>query len=211
MMNSKASVTGEQQGEHKRALKRLLVDYPENKQCADCHGRQPTWASVNLGVFVCLTCSGIHRSLGVHISQVRSTTLDTWTPEQVEFFVSTGGNGASRAFWEAGLPHHFVRPNGMDALELKRFIVDKYVNRKYLPAEMASTVARLHGSEFEKWYKNLLLKNKAVENVVAPAASNDLLLIDIDEVKENTVDDDIWGDVDWVGDARENHAGIDIL
>ncbi len=90
-------------------------------------GRGPRWASVNLGIFVCIQCSGIHRSLGVHISkvlylgpfsifvhgtmsqyilncvavllfiayvadekikcmsQVRSVTLDTWLPEQVEF------------------------------------------------------------------------------------------------------------------------------
>jgi hypothetical protein len=43
-----------------------LLKHPDNRQCADCDGRSPpTWASVNLGVFVCLTCSGMHRGLGV--------------------------------------------------------------------------------------------------------------------------------------------------
>lgn len=32
--------------------------------------RGPRWASVNLGIFICMQCSGIHRSLGVHISKV---------------------------------------------------------------------------------------------------------------------------------------------
>ncbi len=35
-----------------------------NKYCADCHDKNPKWASVNLGVIVCLKCSGGHRKLG---------------------------------------------------------------------------------------------------------------------------------------------------
>ena len=44
----------------------------------------PRWASWNLGCFFCLTCAGIHRRLGTHISKVKSVTLDSWTPEQIE-------------------------------------------------------------------------------------------------------------------------------
>lgn len=83
-MNEKASVSKDLNAKHAKILEGLLK-LPENRECADCGTRAPRWASINLGIFICMRCSGIHRSLGVHISKVRSTTLDTWLPEQVSF------------------------------------------------------------------------------------------------------------------------------
>ncbi|PNW83049.1 hypothetical protein CHLRE_06g304750v5 [Chlamydomonas reinhardtii] len=134
--NSKRSVTDEQNERHKRMLAAILKE-EGNKSCADCKTRNPTWASVNLGVFVCLTCSGIHRSLGVHISQVRSCNLDTWLPKQVEF-CRVMGNVKGNRYWESRLPKDFRRPpSGNPNPELAAFIRAKYVDRAYAATDVA--------------------------------------------------------------------------
>ena len=44
----------------------------------------PDWASTNIGVIFCIECSGIHRGLGVHVSKVKSLTLDRWHEDAVK-------------------------------------------------------------------------------------------------------------------------------
>ena len=70
-------MTMEENKRHLAALRKLLT-LPENRTCADCGGAgagaRPTWASINCGAFICMRCAGIHRGLGVHISQVAAWT-----------------------------------------------------------------------------------------------------------------------------------------
>ncbi|KAK9278977.1 hypothetical protein L1049_028559 [Liquidambar formosana] len=133
-MNEKASVSKELNAKHSKILESLLK-LPENRECADCQSKAPRWASVNLGIFICMQCSGIHRSLGVHISKVRSTTLDTWLPDQVAFMQSMG-NEKSNSYWEAELPPNFDR-SGIEGL-----IRAKYEEKRWIPKKTARTTPK---------------------------------------------------------------------
>eukprot|EP00871_Galdieria_phlegrea_P001250 jgi/Galph1/2125/GphlegSOOS_G804.1 len=116
--------------EQNKALKELMAQ-PENKVCADCGTTGPRWASVNIGVFVCMTCSSLHRKLGVHISQIRSCTLDRWTEEQLRRMREVG-NARANSLYEANLPRGFRRPSPEEIGALERWIRDKYERKLFM-------------------------------------------------------------------------------
>ncbi|XP_057971673.1 ADP-ribosylation factor GTPase-activating protein AGD12-like [Malania oleifera] len=116
----------------KRRLKDLLLK-SDNRICADCGAPDPKWASANIGVFICLKCCGVHRSLGTHISKVLSVTLDDWSDEEIDAMFEVGGNSSANAIYEAFLPEGFSKP-GPDSSheERSRFIRSKYELQDFL-------------------------------------------------------------------------------
>lgn len=107
---------------------------PSNSSCADCGSNvKAEWVSINLGIVLCIECSGLHRSLGTHISKVRSLTLDTtsFTPDLVDLICSIG-NRASNTVWEGKLDPS-QRPDHRASRETRlKFITTKYVNRAWV-------------------------------------------------------------------------------
>ena len=89
---------------------RELQARPENKVCVDCSSRIPQWASCTYGTYMCLECSGIHRSLGVHISFVQSVTMDSWKNERFVSKMRAGGNAAFNDFLaRQGVPAKVIK------------------------------------------------------------------------------------------------------
>lgn len=70
--------------------------------CADCTAPDPTWASINRGVLICDECCSVHRSLGRHISQVKSLTKGQWSPTLLAMVQHLANHGAN-SIWEHSL------------------------------------------------------------------------------------------------------------
>lgn len=76
----------------------LLKSMNGNIRCVDCGDRNPQWAAVSYGALLCLQCSGHHRSLGVHVSCVRSVTMDEWSVKHIINMLE-GGNEQLQGFF----------------------------------------------------------------------------------------------------------------
>lgn len=80
-------------------------------------------------MFICLPCSGIHRNLGVHISKVRSVSMDALNDDWLDN-IENWGNKRANAVWQASVPTGYPMPSASDADNqtpvLERFIRDKY-------------------------------------------------------------------------------------
>ncbi|KAF7827528.1 ADP-ribosylation factor GTPase-activating protein AGD4-like isoform X1 [Senna tora] len=131
------SLTEDMNSKEVDSVSKILWGIPGNDKCAECSATEPDWASLNLGILLCIECSGVHRNLGVHISKVRSITLDVkvWEPTILDLFRNLG-NAYCNLVWE-GLLHDGERkgelnvptkPCSTDAFQDK----EKYIQAKYI-------------------------------------------------------------------------------
>ena len=117
-------------GSHMKGHQEILSQ-PGNDSCADCGHPAPDWASLNLGILICIQCSGIHRNLGSHVSRVRSLSLDTWSDSQLEVMRRLG-NRLANTVWEHSLDTR-TKPGPLASRgEKEKFIRTKYVYRSWL-------------------------------------------------------------------------------
>lgn len=88
-----------------QSLLNRLRKIPANQSCADCGEKSTPWASVNLGVFLCIKCGSIHRGLGTHISKPKGC-LGTylWGPDEIERMTYIGNERAKRLYGDSGQP-----------------------------------------------------------------------------------------------------------
>ncbi len=159
----------------------LVWSMPGHDTCVECAAKRPKWASVNMGVLLCLNCSGVHRQLGTHISKVHSLTLDQPRPAWLRRLLKVG-NVRSNDFWLANHanasrldPRLPAPPTAQsDMVSRSAWVKAKYISRKFVapaaPADGSHDPASLAAAGYPLC--RYLLKASSTEAARAAAASS---------------------------------------
>ncbi|CAH1759792.1 12031_t:CDS:10 [Entrophospora sp. SA101] len=117
----------------------------------NCRTSDPQWASTNYGILLCIECSGVHRSLGVHISKVRSLMLDKWEQESIDIMLKLGNSKINEIF-EAKLDEDYKNKIITDpSWKRDKFITDKYVKKEFVARKDDESSNSLEIINMEFW------------------------------------------------------------
>ena len=137
-----------------KALMKKYLSRAENRYCADCKRPSPTWASLNLGVFVCIKCSGCHREIGVHITKIKSVELDLWPSKALNDF-SKINNEIANAYWEYDLRNFDYQRIRDSEIRLIEFIRDKYEFKRWVKPRVPDPMSLvIQGRDLVKEFAN---------------------------------------------------------
>uniref|UniRef100_A0A8C2DCI4 Arf-GAP with coiled-coil, ANK repeat and PH domain-containing protein n=1 Tax=Cyprinus carpio TaxID=7962 RepID=A0A8C2DCI4_CYPCA len=163
----------ERSGRGESILQRILC-LPGNQQCCDCGQAEPRWASINLGVLLCIECSGIHRSLGVQCSKVRSLTLDSWEPELLKLMCELG-NSIINHIYEGSYEEQGLKKPGPSSSrqEKEAWIKAKYVEKKVLKKMMTGEVMVNGGRKSERRWNPRKCRRHNSATTVSEDSSNE--------------------------------------
>ena len=105
----------------------------ENNICSDCGAKNPKWLNINWMNLLCVDCSGIHRSLGVQISKIKSLELDNINSDYLDILFLLKQSEINNILEEKLNDNGDLKPKFNDSKERKeKFIINKYKNKKYL-------------------------------------------------------------------------------
>ncbi|XP_034018666.1 arf-GAP with SH3 domain, ANK repeat and PH domain-containing protein 2b [Thalassophryne amazonica] len=115
-----------------------------NDSCCDCGASGPTWLSTNLGVLICIECSGIHREMGVHYSRIQSLDLDVLGTSEL-LLAKNVGNANFNEIMEADLlVQNVTKPNPSSDMQIRKdYIIAKYTEKRYVQRLCADAASRL--------------------------------------------------------------------
>uniref|UniRef100_A0A8C8G2S2 Arf-GAP with coiled-coil, ANK repeat and PH domain-containing protein n=1 Tax=Oncorhynchus tshawytscha TaxID=74940 RepID=A0A8C8G2S2_ONCTS len=166
---------------------------PGNEYCCDCGQADPHWASINLGILLCIECSGIHRSLGVHCSKVRSLMLDSWEPELLKLMCELGNSVINHIYEGACEAQGLKKPGPSSSRQEKEaWIKSKYVEKKFLKKLGATEVLVNGGRKTEhrwsvkKWQRHNSATTGINEVVLNPSCNSAASLSAECEVSEDS-------------------------
>lgn len=164
-----------------------------NEKCADCDCEGPVWASINLGITLCIECSGVHRSLGVHVSKVRSLLLDHLDFEQVNVMMELGNAIVNKIYEYKWTMNKFEPTSNINEDLLTEINKDSFneqaeneslltnsntQNSVTLPIEKIDS--KSNRSQRERWIRSKYLNKLFVNKNVQIDSPNDTIFFDTD-------------------------------